>query len=59
MQIKLTGFLEAKTPEFMTELWTLLLSAQDSLGGIPKEFLEQKKLELQQKRVRCGFISYS
>jgi hypothetical protein len=52
MQINLTGFLEAKAPQFMKELWNLLLSAQDSVGGIPKEFLELKKEELVKKQVR-------
>ncbi|KAK9761828.1 hypothetical protein K7432_012983 [Basidiobolus ranarum] len=51
MQINLTGFLEAKTQTFVLELWKLLLSAQDSIGGIPGEFLEQKKEELRRKKV--------
>ncbi|KAG8895059.1 hypothetical protein FRB99_000791, partial [Tulasnella sp. 403] len=50
MQIKLTGFLSSKTPEFMLSLWKLLLSAQNSPGGVPKEFVEEKKLELRQKQ---------
>ncbi|CAG8800610.1 1496_t:CDS:2, partial [Racocetra fulgida] len=29
MQINLTGFLERNAPIFVTELWKLLLSAQD------------------------------
>ncbi|KDQ07409.1 hypothetical protein BOTBODRAFT_120067, partial [Botryobasidium botryosum FD-172 SS1] len=46
MQINLTGFLESKTPEFMSSLWTLLISAQSSIGGVPQQFLDEKKEEL-------------
>lgn len=46
MQINLTGFLEKNTQQFILELWKLLLSAQDSVSGIPKQFLEQKKQEI-------------
>jgi serine/arginine repetitive matrix protein 1 len=34
------------------ELWKLLLSAQTSPQGVPKELLEAKKLELMQEKVR-------
>lgn len=34
----------------MTELWKLLLSAQASVGGIPAQFIEQKKEELRKKK---------
>ena len=50
MQLTLTGFLEANTATFMSELWELLLSAQGSPHGIPAIFLEQKKEELRQKK---------
>ncbi|CAO3650756.1 unnamed protein product [Cunninghamella blakesleeana] len=50
MQINLTGFLEKDTAQFMLDLWKLLISAQDSVGGIPKEFIEQKKEELRLKK---------
>lgn len=50
VQIQLTGFLEGKTAEFMSELWELLISAQDSPGGVPKRFVEEKKEELRLKR---------
>ena len=50
MQINLTGFLENNTKLFITELWNLLLSAQDSVGGIPAIFIEQKKQELRKKK---------
>jgi len=49
MQINLTGFLEKDAPKFMEGLWTLLVSAQSELTGIPTELLHQKKLELKQK----------
>lgn len=51
MQINLTGFLEGNTKKFITELWTLLLSAQNSVGGIPAVFIEQKKEELRKKKL--------
>jgi PWI domain len=56
MQILLTGFLNGKNARiFMSELWELLISAQDSLSGIPEKFLELKKEELKKKVVckRC------
>lgn len=51
LQIQLTGFLESQTPEFCKELWALLLSAQASPQGIPRELLEAKKMELIQEKV--------
>ena len=58
MQIALSGFLEFKAPEFMEALWKLLVSAQDSVAGIPQEFMDQKKEEIRQKRVSftCGKV---
>ncbi|KAI8059395.1 PWI domain-containing protein [Gilbertella persicaria] len=50
IQINLTGFLESKTKVFLSELWKLLLSAQNSVGGIPAAFIEQKKEELRKKK---------
>ena len=35
----------------MQELWELLTSAQETIGGIPTKFLEQKKEEIRQKKV--------
>jgi serine/arginine repetitive matrix protein 1 len=32
-------------------LWELLLSAQDSVSGIPGQFLEQKKEEIKKRMV--------
>jgi len=51
LQIQLTGFLDKDTPAFCKELWKLLLSAQNSPQGVPKELLEAKKLELMQEKV--------
>ncbi|PWY98515.1 hypothetical protein BCV70DRAFT_201826 [Testicularia cyperi] len=50
LQIQLTGFLEGQTAKFVKELWTLLLSAQDSPDGIPQVFVDKKKEELRIKR---------
>ncbi|KAK0618513.1 PWI domain-containing protein [Bombardia bombarda] len=51
LQIQLTGFLDKDTPSFCKELWKLLLSAQTSPQGVPKELLEAKKLELIQEKI--------
>jgi hypothetical protein len=57
MQILLTGFLNGKNARiFMSELWELLISAQDSLSGIPEKFLELKKEELKKKVVSLYLI---
>lgn len=56
LQIQLTGFLEKDTAPFCKELWKLLLSAQASPQGVPKELLEAKKLELMQEKVCCRMI---
>jgi len=50
LQLNMDVFLEAEAPHFVSDLWRLLLSAQASPGGIPAEFLEQKKAELRQKK---------
>lgn len=50
IQIQLMGFLESQTADFMAELWELLISAQESPGGVPKRFVEEKKEELRLKR---------
>ncbi|CAG8844638.1 35662_t:CDS:2, partial [Racocetra persica] len=50
MQINLTGFLERNAPIFVTELWKLLLSAQDCESGIPAIFLEQKMEEIRKRK---------
>ncbi|OAA49356.1 Splicing factor PWI [Metarhizium rileyi] len=50
LQIQLTGFLDKDTAPFCKDLWALLLSAQSSPQGVPKELLEAKKLELMQEK---------
>ncbi|KAJ1974812.1 hypothetical protein H4R35_003440, partial [Dimargaris xerosporica] len=50
MQINLTGFLTDKAGPFVLNLWKMLLSAQENLGGIPPQILEQKKQELLEKK---------
>lgn len=50
MQIALTGFLEKRAAPFMNELWQHLVSAQTSVGGVPRAFVEQKKREMQAMR---------
>lgn len=54
MQINLTGFLNGRNARiFMSELWDLLLSAQDSATGIPEVFMAQKKEEIRKRQVKC------
>jgi len=50
LQINITGFLATDASDFMLQLWKLLISAQNSIGGIPLEFLEQKKEEIRQRK---------
>ena len=58
MQMNLTGFLNAKNARlFMAELWNLLVSAMESSNGIPLRFIEDKKIEIQQREVRYPDIS--
>lgn len=57
MQINLTGFLNGKNARvFMTDLWELLLSAQDSPTGIPEKFIEKKKEEIKKRMVINYFL---
>jgi serine/arginine repetitive matrix protein 1 len=51
IQIQLEGFLGKDTAAFCKELWNLMLSAQESTAGVPKELLEAKKLEMMQEQV--------
>lgn len=39
---------------FMDELWKLLLSAQETVGGVPAEFIAAKKRELELQQARSG-----
>ena len=36
----------------MGELWELLASAMENIGGIPAKFLEQKKEEIKKRQVK-------
>ena len=38
------------TRDSLQELWDLLVSAQESVGGIPAKFLELKKEQLREER---------
>lgn len=52
MQINLTGFLNGRNARsFMGELWDLLVSAQESVTGIPEAFLQQKKDQIKKRLV--------
>jgi len=46
MQINLQGFLDKNSQVFVLELWKHLISAQESHGGIPRQFLEDEKAKL-------------
>ena len=62
MQIMLTGFLgKTRAKNFMTDLWNMLISAQESDKGIPPELIELKKQELKKEEVfyKHSFISKS
>ncbi|KIR37593.1 serine/arginine repetitive matrix protein 1, partial [Cryptococcus deuterogattii 99/473] len=51
MQVSLVGFMDKYgAAAFMDALWKLLLSAQKTVGGVPAEFIEAKKQELQRKQ---------
>ena len=53
LQISVTGFLNGKNARiFMGELWALLVSAQENIGGVPADFLEKKKEEIRKRKVR-------
>jgi len=57
MQMNITGFLNAKNARtFIQDLWELLLSAQENIGGIPAVFLEQKKEEIKMRQVNVYFF---
>jgi len=50
LQINLTGFLATDASKFTLDLWKLLISAQNSIGGIPSQLLEKKKEEILKKK---------
>lgn len=59
MQINLTGFLNGRNARsFMGELWDLLVSAQESVTGIPEAFLQQKKDQIKKRLVITSFHLY-
>lgn len=50
-QLDLAGFLgESEAAEFASELWTMMLAAQDSPSGIPPVLVERKKEEMRRQR---------
>jgi len=53
MQVQLTGFLARKSGIFMSELWELLLSAQENAAGVPQQFITDKKSEMIAKRAEA------
>ncbi|XP_052202308.1 uncharacterized protein LOC127808031 isoform X2 [Diospyros lotus] len=57
IQISLTGFMEKNTGKFMKELWTLLLSAQKNVSGVPQQFLDAKEEETRKKKAETDRIS--
>lgn len=60
MQINLTGFLNGRNARsFMGELWDLLVSAQESVTGIPEAFLQQKKDQIKKRLVIINFYFYT
>ncbi|XP_020593813.1 serine/arginine repetitive matrix protein 1 [Phalaenopsis equestris] len=57
IQIQLTGFMEKNTGKFMKELWTLLLSAQNNVSGVPQQFLDAKEEEQRKKKEENDRVS--
>ena len=54
LQINMTGFLNARNARaFVSELWDLLISAQDNPDGIPAKFIDEKKEEILRRQVRA------
>lgn len=56
LQIRITGFLEQDSSQFCLALWRLLISAQNSLGGIPPQFLAKKKSDILARKVETERI---
>eukprot|EP01041_Mallomonas_annulata_P005395 gene5395-10784_t len=57
LQFELTGFLEKSSGQFVEELWTLLLDAQDQPSGIPSAFIQKKKEEIINRQKRSSGFS--
>jgi serine/arginine repetitive matrix protein 1 len=55
--IKIQGFLEEGTFKFMKSLWELMISAEESIHGIPKEFVDELTKAITQSRQRDNMIS--
>lgn len=58
MQLNLTGFLEKDTAAFVTDLWRLLLDAQQH-SGIPSVMMDEIKEELRKRKVSLALFSIS
>ena len=59
IQITLTPFLDKNAASFTKHLWDLLLSAQQDVNGIPREFIEQRMAEIGKQEVfSFFFLSY-
>jgi len=56
LHVNITGFLEQDASEFCRELWKLLISAQNSIGGIPPQFLAKKKNDILSRKVESDRI---
>lgn len=48
--------MEKNTGKFMKELWSLLLSAEKNVSGVPQQFLDAKEEETRKKKVRNVFF---
>ncbi|GLU02313.1 hypothetical protein SLE2022_195670 [Rubroshorea leprosula] len=57
VQISLTGFMEKSTGKFMKEPWSLLLSAQKNVSGVPQQFLDAKEEESRKKKADADRIT--
>jgi hypothetical protein len=55
MQLNLTGFLEKDTAAFVTDLWRLLLDAQQH-NGIPSVMMDEIKEELRKRKEESSRI---
>lgn len=61
MQIAVMGFLGKNAVRLTTELWDMLLDAQNNGEGIPTVLLESKKAELKKRMVhfvKNSFLSF-
>ena len=50
MQLALAGFLDTHSAGFMRDLWSLLISAQEMPGGVPREFVEKQEEALRAQK---------